>query len=68
MVAEVGVHDYNKVSGGILQAVDVCSSKTELTSARLEDDVLGAPDILELFCDFEGAVGGAVVDDDDLPI
>ena len=46
----------------------VCSSKAELTSARLEDDVFGAPDILELFGDLEGAVGGAVVDDDDLPI
>lgn len=68
MVAEVGVHDYNEVSGGKLQAVDVCSSKTKLTSARLEDDVFGAPDLLELFGDLEGAIGGAVVDDDDLPI
>jgi hypothetical protein len=51
-----------------LQAVDVCGSQSEFPSSGLEDDVVGAPDFLELFGDFEGSVGGAIVDDDDFPV
>lgn len=68
MVAEVGVHDDNKVAGGIFQAVDVSCTQTELALTRLKDDVFGAIEFLELLRDLEGAVRGSVVNDNNLPI
>jgi hypothetical protein len=67
-VAEVGVHDDDKVALGELQAVDVCGSETELSCSRLEDDSVCAPDLLELFRDVLGAVRRAIVYDDDFPV
>lgn len=68
MVAEVGVHDDDIVAGRELQAVDVGGAEAEFACARLQFDVLGADGGDELLCDFLGAVGRAVVDDDDFPI
>lgn len=68
MVAEIGVHDDHEVPRRELETVDVGCSKTELAGSGLEDDVVGAPYFLELFCDFLGAIGGSVVDDDDFPV
>ena len=68
MVAEVGVHDDNIVAGRELQAVNVGRSETEFASSGLQFDVLRADGGDELLCDFLGAVGGAVVDDDDFPV
>lgn len=68
MVAEVGVHDDNKVAGGIFQAVDVSCTQTELALTGLEDDVFRAIEFLELLRDLEGAVRGSVVDDNNFPI
>lgn len=65
MVREVGVHDNDKVSGCELHSMDVRGSKAELAGARFEDDVVGSVGFDELLGDFLGAVGGAVVDDDD---
>jgi hypothetical protein len=66
-VAEVGVHDDDEVARRELQAVNVGCSEAELAGAGLEDDVWGVG-FDELVCDFLGAVGGAVVDDDELPV
>jgi hypothetical protein len=66
-VAEVGVHDDDKVAGDELQAVDVGRSEAQLAGARLEDDV-GGVGLDELVGDILGAVGRAVVDDDEFPI
>lgn len=68
VVAEVGVHDNHKVAAGVLQAVDVRGAEAEFARARLEHDVLGAPEPLQLFGDLERAVRGAVVHDDDFPV
>jgi len=68
VVGEVGVHDDDEVAGGELQAVDVGGAEAELAGARLEEDAGGAVGALELFGDFLGAVGGAVVDDYELPV
>lgn len=68
MVAEVGVHDDDEVAGRVLQAVDVGGSQAEFAGARLQFDVFGADGGDELFGDVLGAVGGAVVDDDDFPV
>lgn len=68
MVREVGVHDDGVVARGELEAVHVGRAETELAGARFEEDALGAVDRDELFCDVLGAVGGAVVDDDEFPV
>lgn len=67
MVAEVGVHDDDEVAGDELQAVDVGSSETQLSGTSLEDDV-GSVGLDELVGDFLGAVGRAVVNDDEFPV
>lgn len=67
VVTEVGVHDDDEVAGDELQAVNVGGSEAELAGARLELDV-GGVGLDELLGDVLGAVGGAVVDDDDFPI
>jgi hypothetical protein len=68
VVAEVGVHDNYVVSCRELQAVDVGGAEAEFAGSGLQFDVLGADGGDELLCDFLGAVGGAVVDDDDFPV
>lgn len=68
MVAEVRVHDDDEVAGRKLQAVHVGGTEAELAGARLEEDARGAVGALELARDFLGAVGGAVVDDYELPV
>jgi hypothetical protein len=67
VVAEVGVHDDDKVARRELQAVDVGGAEAELAGAGLEDDVRGVG-LDELVGDLLGAVGGAVVDDDEFPV
>ena len=67
MVAEVGVHDDDKSARGELQAVNVGGAEAELARARLEDDVRRVG-LYELVGDFLRAVGGSVVDDDELPV
>jgi len=68
VVAEVGVHDDDIVAGRELQAVDVGRAETEFACSRVQFDVLRADGGDQLLCDFLGAVGGAVVDDDDFPV
>lgn len=68
MVAEIGVHDDNVVAGAVDETMDVSSSKAELALAGLQVDVLGAVELLELLSDLEGAVRGAIVDNNDLPV
>lgn len=48
--------------------MDVGGAEAEFAGARFEDYVGGAVEGLELLGDGEGAVGGGVVDDDDLPV
>jgi hypothetical protein len=67
VVREVGVHDDDEVAGCELQAVDVRCAEAELAGARLEEDVWGVG-FCELVGDDLGAVGGAVVDDYELPV
>lgn len=67
VVGEVGVHDDDKVAGDELEAVDVGRAETKLAGAGLEDDVRGIG-LDELVGDLLCAVGGAVVDDDELPV
>ena len=46
----------------------VCGAQTEFASPRLEDDVLFAEGLLELFRALESAIGRGVVDYDYFPI
>lgn len=68
MVAKIGVHDDDIVARRKLETVDVGCSEAEFAGAGAQLDVLGADGGDELFGDFLGAVGGAVVDDDDFPV
>jgi hypothetical protein len=68
VVAEISVHDDNEVAASVFQAVNVGGSQTKLSLAGLEDNMFGAVELLELLRDFEGAVRGSVVNDDNLPI
>ena len=78
VVAEIGVHDDDKVAGGVGQAVRVRGAEAEFACARLEVDGAGGFEVcgegcdgggwggvvgfLELACDVLRAVGGGVVD------
>lgn len=68
MVREIRVHDDDEVSGRELQAVDVGCSEAEFAGAGFEKDAGGAVGFDELFGDVLGAVGGAIVDDDDFVV
>jgi hypothetical protein len=68
VVTEIGVHDDHIISRRELETVYVGCSETEFASSWLEDDMVGAPDLLELFCDFLCAIGRSVVDNDDFPV
>lgn len=68
VVAEVGVHDNHKVTGCEFQTMNVSRSEAEFALARLQDNVLRAIELLELLANLEGAVRGAIVHDDNLPI
>jgi hypothetical protein len=68
VVREVGVHDYDIVSRRVFEAVDVGRSQAEFAGARMQFDVQGSDGGDELFGDFLGAVGGAVVDDYYFPV
>ena len=48
--------------------MDVGSAQAELAGTGFQDDVRGGVEGLQLLGDGEGAVGGAVVDDDDFPV
>ena len=65
---EVGVHDDDEVSRGILQAVNVCGAEAEFAGAGVELYSVGAVGFDELLCDGLRAVWRAIVDDDDLPV
>ena len=68
MVAEVGVHDDDVVACCELKAMDVRRSQAEFARSGVEQDVVAAVVLLELFGDVQGAVGAAVVDNDDFPV
>lgn len=68
MVAEVGVHDDDIVAGRELKTVDVGGSQAEFACSWVQFDVQRADGGDELFGDVLGAVGRAVVDDDDFPV
>lgn len=67
MVREIGVHDDDEVTGCELQAVDVGCAKTELAGAGVKVHVW-CVDLGELVSYDLGAVRGAVVDYDELPV
>jgi len=67
-VREIRVHDDYEGACGVGEAVHVGGAEAEFAGARLEDDVGGAVEFLELLGDFEGSVGGGVVDDDDFVV
>lgn len=68
VVAEIGVHDNNEVASHVFQAVHVSGSQAKLALSGLEDNVFGAIELLKLLRDFEGAVRGSIIDNNDLPI
>lgn len=65
---KVGVHDDDKGAGSGAQAVDVGGAKAELPGAGSQEDALGGVEALKLGGDFESAVRGGVVDDDDFVV
>lgn len=68
MVGKVGVHDYYKGASCGAQAVDVGGAEAEFSGTGAEEDVFWGVEGLELGGDFEGAVRGGVVDDDDFVV
>lgn len=68
MVREIGVHDDDEVAGRRFEAVNISGTEPELAGAGAEEDVFGVVELLELLGDFEGAVGGGIVDDDDFVV
>ena len=68
MVGEVGVHDDDIGAAGELEAMNVGGAEAKFTGSRLQSDAFGGVELLELFGNGQGAVGGAVVDDDKFPV
>ena len=68
MVREIRVHYDDKRARSVFQPMHVGGTETELAGSGFEDDVGRVVEVLELLGDFEGAVGGAVVDDYDFPV
>ena len=61
VVREVSIHDDHEGARCGFEAMDVGGAETEFAGSRLEDDAGGAVEVLELFGDFEGAVGRGIV-------
>ncbi len=57
VVAEVCVHEEDKVARAQLQAVDVGAAEAELAGALQDLDLVGAEDLLELEGDLEKGDG-----------
>lgn len=68
MVREIGVHDDDKAPCSMGETVDVGRAEAEFARTGFQDDVRRAVELLELFCDFQCAVRGSVVHDDDFII
>ena len=68
VMRQICVHDDDEVPLGVLEPVDVGRPEAELLLSRPEDDGLLSVDLLQLLGHVEGAVGRAVVDDDDLEV
>ncbi len=68
MVREIGVHDDDEVAGCRFEAVNISGAEAEFTGPRAQEDVFGVVQLLHLFGDFEGAVRGGIVDDDDFVV
>ena len=68
MVREIGVHDDDEVAGCRFEAVNISGAEAEFPGARAQEDVFGVVQLLQLLGDFEGAVRGGVVDDDDFVV
>lgn len=68
MMAEIGVHDDDKIPPHEFQPVHVGGPEPQLSRSRFEDDAVGGVDGLELLGDVEGAVRGGIVNDDQLPV
>ena len=68
MVREIGVHDDDEAARRVFQTVDISGAQAELAGTGFQDDVRRGVEGLELLGDGEGAVGGAVVDDDNFPV
>jgi hypothetical protein len=66
-MAEVGVHDDDEVARAEVQAVNVGGTEAELAGAGLELDMRGVG-FDELGGNFLGAIGRAIVDNDQLPV
>ena len=68
VMRQICVHDDDEVPLGVLEPVDVGRPEAELLLPWPEDDGLLSVDLLQLLGHVEGAVGRAVVDDDDLEV
>ena len=67
VVGEIGVHEDDVVAGAGGQAFDVGRTQAELARSRMQLQLV-AVDFLQLSNDVLGAIGGVVVDDDDLHV
>ena len=68
MVREIGIHDDDEIPRCRFETMDVSGAKAEFAGTRAEKDVVRVIQLLELLGDFEGAVGGGIVDNDNFVI
>ena len=66
-MGEIGVHDDHKGPRGVLESVDVGGTQTKFAGTGFEDDAASV-EILELLSYLQGAIRGAVIDDDYFPV
>ena len=67
MVREICIHDNYEGPRSVLESMDVRSTKTKFACARFKDNAASVK-VLELLGYLQGAVWGAVVDNDYFPV
>jgi hypothetical protein len=56
MMAQISVHNDDKLADRMLQPVNIRCSETEFLFSRSQDDFIRAIDLLKLFCDFQSSI------------
>lgn len=63
-MAEISIHDDNKVAASMLDAVYICGTQAQLWCSWSQQDTVFSVDCLQLLGYIECSIGTAVIDDD----
>lgn len=67
-MTQIGIHYNDEIAICVFYAMNVCSSQTQFRRSRAQQDFIFAVNLLQLLRDILGAVGTAIVDDNNLKV